>query len=248
MGIEKELTHTTFLQREYDIKHDSYQDEISIFNIVARGDIKHTDQVVDVLLSKNSCTLSTNKLRHTRYVFVAYITLVTRFAMEGGMLEKDAYNLSDLYIQKMDTLSSVKEIKELFKIAVEDYTHRVYLIRTKKVYSKPILQAIDYIYDNLHYNLTVEDIAEAVNLSPSYFSSLFKKETGTSVAGFVRNMRIDAAKNMLQFSNYSYQEISNYLAFSSQSHFISIFKKKVGVTPKEYRMSHFATTGWADLR
>lgn len=246
MSVDKELTHTTFLQREYNFKHTTYNDEISTMSAIKHGDIEQAGKFFDSFLDTGCGHLSDNPERNAQYMYVAGITLMTRFAIEGGMLEKDAFNLSDLYIQKMDQCRSSQEaIRTLYGQAALDFARRVHNLQKKNIYTKPILLAIDYIYDNLHYNISVEEVAQQVNLSTSYFSSLFKKELGISVASYIRNMRIEAAKNMLRFSDYSYQDISNYLAFSSQSHFISSFKKQVGMTPKEYRLTHFATN-WKD--
>lgn len=242
MSVEQELTHTTFLQREYNFKHTTYNDEISTMSAIRHGDVEKARHIIDTFLDDGCGHLSDDPSRNAQYMFVAGITLMTRFAIEGGMLEKDAFNLSDLYIQKMDQCrASLTDIRALYEQASLDFATRVHKLQKSNVYSKPVLLAVDYIYDNLHYNISVEEVAREVNLSPSYFSALFKKETGVSVASYIRNMRIEAAKNMLQFSDYSYQDIGNYLAFSSQSHFISTFKKQVGMTPKEYRIKHFST-------
>ena len=79
------------------------------------------------------------------------------------------------------------------------------------IYSKNIVRVIDYIYDNLHKPLTVKIIAENVGISETYLSKLFKKETGTSVSSYIRSRRIEAAQNMLKFSEYSYEEIAEKL-------------------------------------
>ena len=64
----------------------------------------------------------------------------------------------------------------------------------------------------------------------------FKKEMGIGVAEYILKKRMEAARNMLRYSDMSYAEISEILAFSSQSHFTAVFKKHHGITPKEYRM------------
>ena len=58
---------------------------------------------------------------------------------------------------------------------------------------------------------------------------------GVSVSAYIRNRKIDMAKNLLRFSDASMIEIANRLAFSSQSHFIQQFREVVGMTPKKYR-------------
>ena len=100
---------------------------------------------------------------------------------------------------------------------------------------------MDYIYDNLHTKITLDKLAETVNLSPAYLSRLFHKEVGMTISEYIMMKRIQAAENMLKFSEYSSLEISNYLCFSSESHFIHLFKKHTGETPKNYRKNHFRT-------
>ena len=165
--------------------------------------------------------------------------MVAQNAVEGGLSPKDSYALCNHYIQTMDSCQKIEDIFTLYEQAAEEFTRKVHETCTSLPYSKPILQSMDYIYDNLHRNITVNDVAAHVKLSPSYFSALFKKECGESVAAYIRRLRVEVAKNMLAHSDYTYLEISNYLSFSSQSHFISIFKKQVGITPKEYRKSSY---------
>ena len=81
----------------------------------------------------------------------------------------------------------------------------------------------------------MEDLAEVLGVSASYLSRLFKKETGDSVSIYIRRQKIEMAKHLLQYSEFSMIEIANRLSFSSQSHFIQQFREIVGMTPKKYR-------------
>ena len=71
------------------------------------------------------------------------------------------------------------------------------------------------------------------------FSKIFKAEVGVTISEYIMSRRIQAAKNMLKFSEYDPIDIGNYLGFSSHSHFIATFRKHVGVTPKQYRENYF---------
>ena len=97
---------------------------------------------------------------------------------------------------------------------------------------------MEYIDLHLHMPIRLAELAEHVKLNPSYLSVLFKKETGVPVSEYILNRRIDTAKNMLLYSEYSASQISEILTFSSQSHFIRVFKKKEGMTPREYQVLH----------
>ena len=109
--------------------------------------------------------------------------------------------------------------------------------------SKPITTCIDYIYAHIKERITIEDLAQYTGLSASYLSRLFKKETGVSVSDYIREKKIEKAQHLLKFCNFSLIEIANYLSFSSQSHFIQIFKDFTGMTPKKYRDIH-ASSAW----
>ena len=83
--------------------------------------------------------------------------------------------------------------------------------------------------------IQVTDVAEHIGRSRSYLSGRFKKELGFEIGGFIMRCKLEEAKSLLTYSDKSLIEISNYLCFSSQSYFQNVFKKKYGMTPKQYR-------------
>ena len=110
-----------------------------------------------------------------------------------------------------------------------------------------IVKAMEYIYHHRTEHLKTQELADVLKITRSYFSTLFKKETGISVSDFIRKEKIKAAANMLRFSEYAYGDIAEYFGFASQSHFIQCFHKEMGVTPKEYRKNFrlFLNSGMA---
>ena len=108
--------------------------------------------------------------------------------------------------------------------------------------SKPIAECIDYIYDHLHTRITVNILAERTGLSSAYLSRLFKKETGDTVSHYVKTLKLDTAKNMLMYSDYSPAQIAQTLAFPSQSYFTEQFRIYTGFTPVNYRNMFFRQT------
>ena len=165
--------------------------------------------------------------------------MITRFCIEGGMNPETAYNLSDLYIHKADTAKTYDEILALHKQAIYDFSQRMKVLHKKQRYSKHIVQALDYIYNHLHQPIPIGEIAHAISINETYLSKLFKKETGESIASYIRKKRVETAANMLRFSDYSYIDIANYLSFTSHSHFIQVFRAQTGLTPKEYRDRYY---------
>ena len=108
-----------------------------------------------------------------------------------------------------------------------------------RLYSKPVSQCIDYIYDHLHEQITLEELADTAGVSSSYISKLFHNEVNVTIAQYIQQKRVDAAKNLLIFTDYSISDIANYLQFSTESYFISVFGKLCGLMPKKFRELHF---------
>ena len=239
MNIEKKLSHTEFLNREYNISHLSYEREMAFFESIKSGDITEVRKLYKPLDSENLGMLSDDKLRNLKYHLIITVAFITRYCIEGGMEMEAAYNLSDIYVRSIDRCSTEEQIHILHHEVVEDYTQRMQLLHKKKLYPKPVLLCLDYIYDNLHTKITLEKLAEIAGLSPSYLSKYFHKEVGFPVSVYITKKRMEAAENMLRFSDHSSIDISNYLCFSSESHFIQVFRKHTGYTPKVYREKFF---------
>ena len=236
---EKKLRYMEYLHRETAVRHHTNTEDMYQYDLLRMGDMKAVEEGVRMFSSDLPGHVSDDPLRNYKYLFVASITLASRSAIAGGMDAERAYNISDLYIMKMDTLQSVDEVKALHADMFAFYTKEMAALDKAGVYSKPVVLCLDYIYDHLHETIRTEDLAEQTGLNRSYLSTLFKKETGFSISEYILSKRIEAAQNMLKFSEYSFAEIAAILAFSSQSHFIRVFKAHTGYTPREYRNKFF---------
>jgi AraC-like DNA-binding protein len=239
MGIKEELAKTEFYNREYSLNHIPYDKEMAFYQSIRNGNMEEMHRLFTPLAVKGFGKLSDNPIRNLKYHLIITIAFITRYCIEGGLEMENAYNLSDIYIRKIDTCNSPEELNLIHKELCEAYVKRMQKSKTHIHFSKPIQLAIDYIYDNLHNKILLEAVAEASDLSSSYLSKLFHKETGMTVSDYVIARRVDAAKNLLMFTDYSTSEISNFLNFSSESHFIATFKKVTGLTPKKFRLYNF---------
>jgi AraC family transcriptional regulator len=94
-------------------------------------------------------------------------------------------------------------------------------------------QTIDYIQTHLDQNLSLAEIAEVINISPTYFSSLFKRATGNSPHQYVIQQRVERAKVLLKTTDLAIASIAFQVGFSSQSHLTQHFKRLTGSTPKQ---------------
>lgn len=242
MSIDREWFQNEFEKREISNSHRPMEDEYAFYSAVKAGDLDAVQQNLNQETFSNPKgmgVLSRNPLTNKKYHFVITTAMITRYCVEGGMELEQAYRLSDFYILKMDSCNSEEAIEALHRKMTLDFTGKMHLLKKNAVFSKPITLCVDYIYNHIHDRITVEQLADYVNLSDSYLSRLFKKELGVSVSDYIREKKVENAQNLLKYSDYSLAEIANYLAFSSESHFIHVFEKMTGMTPKKYRDAHY---------
>lgn len=175
-----------------------------------------------------------NRLRSEKNLMITGIALVCRASIEGGLNEETAFTLSDFYIQQLEELRNLKAILNLMEEAIIDFTKRVHQLNIEK-YSAAITTCQDFIFKHLYGDIKLDELAEICSLSPNYLSSLFKKEVGMPISGYIQRQRIEEAKRLLLLTNYSTSEISTWLNFNDQSYFIKVFKKYTGSTPRQFR-------------
>lgn len=92
-----------------------------------------------------------------------------------------------------------------------------------------------YIQEHLSEDISRNDIAKAVFLHPDYISSIFHKETGSTLTDYIMTERIECAKERLRYTRESISEVALNSGFSNTSYFSKIFKRAEGITPKQYR-------------
>ncbi len=217
-----------------DIYHHTYQEEVKTMDYIREGNLEEVVGAVE-LLASTAGKLSENEIRNERNLGICSITLATRAAIEGGAAPAKAYKLSDLYINKIDQCKRMTEIFEYRKRSLYDFAKLVVEEREKRANSRYTEQCKEYIRKYYHQKICIPDIAEALGVSESHLSRIFKKETGESIQKYSMRMRIERAENLLKYSEASLTEISEYLCFSSQSHFGKVFKVYKNMTPKQYR-------------
>ncbi|MBR4599982.1 MAG: helix-turn-helix transcriptional regulator [Treponema sp.] len=239
MEIQNELAKVEFKNREYLIKHISYDREMAFYQSIGNGDMEEMKRLFMPFNVDGFGKLSENRLRNLKYHLIITVAMITRYVIEAGLEMEAAYNLSDIYIQKIDVCNNEEGIRKIHEELCEAYVKRMQACKKRKLYSKPVSACIDFIYDNLHEKILLDDLARAAGVSTSYISKLFHSEVGITIAQYIQKKRVDAAKNLLSFTEYSVSDISNYLQFSTESYFISVFRKFCGLTPKKYREVHY---------
>ena len=238
--MEGSLSQYLFEQRENRVVHATLNEEMSDFTPVREGDIKTVKKNLIKHRSRVFPKLSESPVLQRKYLFVSSITSCCRFCIEAGMSADESYGLSDLYILKMDKCQTVDEVTEVYEEMMLDYTRRMHALKAKSVQLSPkVIACMNYIDNHLHDRITVQDLADEVDMNASWLSTIFKREVGVSVSEYIRSKKLNAAKHLLTFNEYSCTDIAEYLGFANESHFSALFTKEEGISPKEYRREHF---------
>lgn len=96
---------------------------------------------------------------------------------------------------------------------------------------------LEYIHKNFEKNISVQDIANAANISEGHLRKCFKNELNITVVDYLTNYRIRRAKKMMKSGEYKISEIYEKVGFTSSQYFSYVFKKIEGVTPSEFLKS-----------
>jgi len=109
------------------------------------------------------------------------------------------------------------------------------LVQQRNSEPPAIVRAKQYILEHQGEELSLGEVAKAVNTSTFYFCKLFKKATGLNFTDYVSRVRVEKAKNLLLNPNARVSEVAYEVGFQSLTHFNRVFRKIVGESPTEYR-------------
>lgn len=145
-----------------------------------------------------------------------------------------------LYIGVGSIHREISQLKKSYKEArvarISPPKHRLSLRYFDEIPTHTSVQTgIDYIAKHYAENVTIQQVADALNFSPTYFSRIFKKETGHNFVSYLTFVRIQKSVRFLRHTNHTIEQIAFELGFNTPSYFSTIFKKVVGLSPSEYR-------------
>ena len=213
-----------------------YQAEKALLDMVRQGNINYQSALqYSSGLSHGVPIEGSDPLRPMKTSVIVFTTLVSRAAMEGGLSPEVAYSLGDSYIQTAENSRDSGELAALATAMYHDFIYRVHYLHANPNYSHAIQKCCDYIELSLDRKICAADLAGLVGYTEYYLTEKFKKETGKSVSGYIRDAKIDRARAMLKATDLPVSEIANRLAFNTPNYFIQCFREVVGCTPAQYR-------------
>lgn len=224
---EQKLTSFYALEKRYEF-------EKSIFTAVSQGLSHKAESLVSSISLKNLQQRTVDTLRSVKNYLIVSNTLLRKSAEYGGVHPYHIDKISSAYATKIEQLNSADAGNRLLYEMVRKYS---LLVKNHSIgkYSPMIQKVITLIDSDLTMDLGLQTISNILSVNPSYLSSCFKKETGSTLTDYVNRKRIEHALLLLNSTTMQVQTIAQYCGILDVNYFTKLFKKYIGITPKEYR-------------
>lgn len=127
--------------------------------------------------------------------------------------------------------------EEIYQLLFNTLNDRITILKKEKEEqdSRPIAEAKRYIQDHFHETLKLEDVSNVVGFNATYFSTLFKKETGKNFSDYITEIRINRAKELLCREDVSISDAAEMVGYKDLKYFSRLFKKSTGINPSDYK-------------
>lgn len=243
--VDDIITPMTPTSEDLSLQLQNYRK--TLFQKIKLGDILSVTSVLQ------SChQLLTAESLSKEYVRGLFFELVIRAYQEFCETETDfseiktQFNQTSLSILQAETIQDIYLLTRDFLLAIAAHFSEKYTNRHLAI----VEQIRNYIYEHRIENITLSDIAQAVYLSPSYVSAIFKKESGQTIHDYMLSLKMQEAKKLLSDTRMKIHEISEYLGYETPHYFSYSFKRYTGQTPYQYRTAANAVAGEikADIR
>jgi len=162
------------------------------------------------------------------------VVLLSRSAMEGGADADKIFGMSFQYMRELSVINTTDQLSMWLSAVITRFIDTMFAPEANGI-SEEISRVMVYIRQNCMNKLTLQEAAEYICLTPTYFSRLFKLKTGVAFSDYLNSVRVEAAKEMLHNPKLSLVDIASFAGFDDQSYFCRVFKKYTGASPKQYR-------------
>lgn len=193
----------------------------------------HIPEVNDIFNQIQKLLKDSSGFRHDNLDSMCHtvIFLIKVFAKHNSIDENLFFNHINPY-EQVKTMRTVEHCAEWVKHLNETFNK---VVNYQNDNTRIVINAKRFISNSLRDNLTLELVAQQVNLSPSHFGRVFCKQTGQTLFTYINRCRIEAAKKLLQTSDYKIYEISEIVGYTSTHYFSRTFKKYTGKSPNDYK-------------
>lgn len=237
--IEDKSSLTAYQDESVDYKTilRRYDYENHFLNMISSGNIQQVGNTfLEMQKSGEQSGAGSLYVNNPQASIAILRTLIRKAAEKSGLSPIIIDEITGRNAQTSATCKNNAELLKYTKEMILELTQAVHnhLTNTDK-YSPIISEVIEYVEFNLSKEIFLSDLAGENNVSESYLSKKFKKETGIAFGNYITKKRCKKAALMLKETALQIQEISAYVGYPDNNYFIKVFKKMYNMTPSEYR-------------
>ena len=211
-----------------------YSCENELMDAVSKGQLHKADILLAKLASFSFEQRVDDPVRNAKNYCIIMNTLLRKAAERGGVHPMYIHITSSEYALQIEKIHSMETLPALIGDMFRDYC-RLVRRHSLKDYSPPVQKALLHIDGNLTENLNLRALAETFKVSPSYLSSLFRKETGYTLTDYISRRRVRHAMHLLKTTRLQIQTIAQLCGCSDPNYFGKQFKRCYGMTPGAFR-------------
>ena len=215
-------------------KNHTYMDEQLLYDHIKEGDVEFLERQEFYEAPSHPIIIEDLK-KNEEYMTVISISLAARAAIEGGLSSAEGFINNDIYLKKLSECKTVFEMDRLRRESQIYFARLVADHKNRSGVNFHVEEVKKNIISKRFTKISIQEIADNLGISKEYMQKLFKKYEGISITEYISDIKIEAACNMLRYSDRKIQEIAEYLHYGSVSHFSTAFRKKMHQSPKEYR-------------
>ena len=227
---KKEEDSSLYIQ----LMEQRYAYENELLDKVSRGLWHRAGMMVQGSFFNSMEQRTADPVRNQKNYCIVCNTLLRKAAEKGGVHPVHLHRLSSMYARQIELIVSEKEGIALLKQMFLEYSRLVYKCSIQN-FSALIQKVITYIEVEISSDLSLRKLASLHNVSPEYLSTLFHRETKTTLTRFINERRLELAANMLRTTGLQIQTIAEYCGFPDGGYFAKLFKKRYQVSPKAFR-------------
>ncbi|SFS71735.1 helix-turn-helix domain-containing protein [Paenibacillus sp. BC26] len=176
--------------------------------------------------------LTSGRLSHEQDIRKLFVRLLHCPSVTASLSESEVTSLVSAYGEEMQKCETLDEAATAYSKFLTEIISRGGI---KKQLSKDIARSVRFIQDRFHEDISLQQIAQYLELTPNYLSVLFKKELQMNFSEYLNRIRLEKAKELLLGTNLRSYEVAQQVGFTDDSYFSRAFKKHTGVRPNGFR-------------
>lgn len=173
---------------------------------------------------------------HPRYIRKTYKKMLAYLESVCHEVNKEAYKRLQNLDSDRAVLTTEGECRGYFQKAITIIQES--MDKKEDIGNYAIRRAINYIREHYGENISLDMLAEQLEITPEYLSALFNKEVGINFSTFLKRFRISQAKRLLKGTDKKIYEIAYQVGYNDPKYFNRVFKEEIGVSPGDYRQNN----------